>query len=308
MNYISDREKNQVKNLVVGGKAKNLFRLVEIGMNVPKFIVIPQEVLVSLVPEEIRNSDYKRIIEFIRQIDIPENSIRKIIAEFLGVDYFAVRSSAIDEDGSEFSFAGQFESHLFVTKETISEKIKSVWCSAFSERVYEYRKNNKLDQKFGIAVIIQEMIDADAAGVAFGINPISGNKNEKLISSVYGLGEGLVSGELNSDNFTLADGKITSQLTEKTHKIILDSKNSGGTQKAGVEKEKQNNSSLDKNEIFEIGKVLEKLFSEYQKPQDIEFAVKNGKLFLLQARPITTVNKFNEKNGEYILWDNSNII
>jgi phosphohistidine swiveling domain-containing protein len=127
---------------------------------------------------------------------------------------------------------------------------------------------------------------------------------------VYGLGEGLVSGELNSDNYILANGKITSQLTEKTHKIILAAGNSGGTRMAEVEKKDQNNSSLSDALIFKIGKVLDDLFSEYKKPQDIEFAVKNGELFLLQTRPITTANKFNadEQSGEYILWDNSNII
>lgn len=307
MKYIPDTQNAIANDFIIGGKAKNLFRLVEIGMTVPKFIVIPQEVLISLVPEEIRNSSYKKILEFIQQIHIPEKSILDFISEFSNIKYFAVRSSAVDEDGAKFSFAGQFESHLFVTKENIAEKIKSVWCSAFSERVFEYRKNNNLEQKFGIAVVIQEMVDADVAGVAFGINPITGNKNEKLISSVFGLGEGLVSGELNSDNFILNDGKITSQLTEKTYKIILDTENSG-TKKESVEKEKQNILSLNNAQIHELGNVLEILFSEYGKPQDIEFAIKDSKLFLLQTRPITTINKFNDQTGEYILWDNSNII
>jgi phosphoenolpyruvate synthase/pyruvate phosphate dikinase len=310
MNYISDKEKQLADNFVIGGKAKNLFRLSALGVNVPKFIVIPQEALSSLVPAEIQNSDRKKILDFIQQTHIDEKFLDGILSEFSSKKYFAVRSSAIDEDGSDFSFAGQFESHLFVTKEDLAEKIKSVWRSAFSERVFEYRKNNKLEHKFGIAVIIQEMVDADVAGVAFGINPVNGNKNEKLVSSVYGLGEGLVSGELNSDNYILANGKITSQLTEKTHKIILAAGNSGGTRMEEVEKADQNNSSLSDALIFKIGKVLDDLFAAYQKPQDIEFAVKDGELFLLQARPITTVNKFNadEQSGEYILWDNSNII
>ena len=84
---------------------------------------------------------------FINKIDITANSIVELTSQFSNTHYFAVRSSAIDEDGSEFSFAGQFESHLFVTKGNIAEKIKSVWVSAFSERVFEYRKNNKLQQK-----------------------------------------------------------------------------------------------------------------------------------------------------------------
>lgn len=305
MKYIS--YKDAAGNAAVGGKAKNLFRLAAMGLNVPRFVVIPQETLSELVPAEIQNSGYKHIITFIKQITIPETFISKLLDSFFGTTYFAVRSSALDEDGNEFSFAGQFESHLFITKENLAEKIKSVWCSAFSQRVQEYRKTNKLEPKFGIAVIIQEMIDADAAGVAFGMNPINGNRNEKLISSVYGLGEGLVSGELNSDNFILTNGGITAQLTEKTHKITLGSKN-GGTQIVEVEKAKQNSPSLTNELIIETGKVLEKLFKEFQTPQDIEFAVKKGELFLLQARPITTQHKFKEQNGEYILWDNSNIV
>src|SRR6187551_2301671 len=108
MKYISDKEKQLANNFVIGGKAKNLFRLGGIGVNVPQFVVIPQEVLVSLVPEEIQNSDYKRIIEFIQHIPIPEKFLNDILAEFPSTNYFAVRSSAIDEDGSDFSFAGQF--------------------------------------------------------------------------------------------------------------------------------------------------------------------------------------------------------
>ena len=308
MKYIIDTQKDIAQDFIIGGKAKNLFRLVEIGMRVPKFIVIPQEVLFSLVPENIRHSDYKTIINFINKIDITANSIVELTSQFSNTHYFAVRSSAIDEDGSEFSFAGQFESHLFVTKGNIAEKIKSVWVSAFSQRVFEYRKNNKLQQKFGIAVIIQEMVDAEVAGVAFGINPINGNKNEKFMSAVYGLGEGLVSGELNSDNFILNDGKITSQIAEKTHKIILNSVEIGGTKKETVEIEKQNSLSLNDKQINELGTILDILFTEYGKPQDIEFAIKNENLFLLQTRPITTLNKLNDKTGEYILWDNSNII
>lgn len=306
MKYISDKEQHSA-GFVLGGKAENLFRLLASGMNVPKFIVIPQEALIAYLPGAILNSERREIRDFIQQLIVPENETQKLLAEFPGTKYFAVRSSSIDEDGNEFSFAGQFESHLFVTKENVAEKIKSVWCSAFSERVFEYRAANKLEQKPGIAVIIQEMVDADVAGVAFGINPVTGNKNEKLISAVYGLGEGLVSGELNSDHFIL-NGTIASTLAEKTHKIVLDAENAGGTKKEDVEKEKQNIPALTNELIIEIGNVLEKLTVEYQKPQDIEFAVKAGKLFMLQARPVTTLNKFNDRNGAYTLWDNSNII
>lgn len=308
MKYQFITEKNSVKNHVIGGKAKNLFRLSELGFTIPKFMVIPQDVFVSLVPEEIRNSKHAGIIDFISTIHLPEIFIENISKVFPGTKYFAIRSSAIDEDGTGFSFAGQFESYLFVPKENIAEKIKCVWASAFSKRVLEYRNHNNLPHQCGLAVIIQEMIDAECSGVAFGINPVNGNVNEKLISSVFGLGEGIVSGELNADNFMISKGKITSQLAEKAHQIILNSQTSGGTIKTGIEKEKQKTSSLDDKYIFELEIILEKLFKEYGIQQDVEFAIKNKKLFLLQTRPVTSANKLNARDGEYIVWDNSNII
>ncbi len=309
MKNILITEKDSAKNFIIGGKAKNLFRLSEIGMPVPKFIVIPQEALVSIIPADINNTDNNNsIIDFIQKINIPESTIENITTEFSNTKYFAIRSSAIDEDGADFSFAGQFESFLFVTKENLAEKIKSVWCSAFSKRVDEYRRNNGLQQEFGLAVIIQQMIDADAAGVAFGINPVTGNTNEKFINAAFGLGEGIVSGELNADNFIVSKGKITSQLAEKTHQINFDSEASGGIKKTAVEKEKQNSPSLTDKQIIELEIILDELFKEFGKPQDIEFAVKDKKIFLLQTRDITTANKLISPKGEYIVWDNSNII
>ncbi len=297
-----------IKSFGIGGKAQNLFRLTAMGAKVPPFVVLPQEVLLALLPKEILNSDHKTITDFIQYINIPQNTIDDIVSNFPGKKYFAVRSSAMDEDGAGFSFAGQFESYLFVTKDNLAQKIKSVWCSLFTERVKEYRKNNNLQHTSGIAVIIQEMIDAEAAGVAFEINPVNGNKNEKWISSVFGLGEGLVSGKLNADNFIINNGAITTQLANKTDEIVLDLASEGGIKQTAVAKEKQSLPSLTDTHLFELETMLDNLFKEYGTPQDIEFAVKNDKLFILQARPITTLHKINDPSGAYIVWDNSNII
>ncbi len=292
---------------IIGGKASNLFTLIKNGIRVPAFVVIPQEELAPLVPQDIQNKDYATIRGFIYQIEISEVFVDKILAEFPGKQWFAVRSSAIDEDGVEFSFAGQFESHLFVPKASIAQKIKSVWQSAFSTRVEEYRKNNKLTSKFGIAVIIQVTVDADIAGVAFGMNPVNGNTDEQLVSAVYGLGEGLVSGELDSDNYLIKGNTVSSQIANKTHKLVMDATN-GGTVIVPVESTLQNTSTLTDKQVLEIGKVLNQLYTIYKHHQDIEFAWKDGELYLLQARPVTTINKINTAQGEYILWDNSNIM
>jgi pyruvate,water dikinase len=292
----------------IGGKARNLFFLQALGLHVPKWIVIPQEALEELVPGAVRMKSAPEICSFIDSITIAPGVINGITAHFPGVRFFAVRSSAIDEDGEEFSFAGQFESFLFITEDTLAEHIKKVWKSAFSDRVHQYRKNNALGMRFGIAVIIQEMIPAESAGVAFGADPITGDRKAKLISSVYGLGEGLVSGELDADNFLLKNGSITATLALKTHKIIFNAAKQYGTEKIGVEPSKQKAPSLGEQQVKEIGRVLDVCAKAYGKPQDMEFAAVNGTIYLLQSRPITSLGQMPDKEGEYIVWDNSNII
>ena len=308
MMYFSNTEMQLAFQQTIGGKARNLYHLQDFGLNVPKWVVIPQETLQSIVPEAIQNANYQTIINFINEFKIEDSFIKDVLSHFPNDVFFAVRSSAADEDGSDFSFAGQFESHLFVNKNTLAENIKKVWISAFSERVFEYRKNNKLHQKFGIAVVIQVMIDADVAGVAFGMNPTDGDRNAKVISTVFGLGEGLVSGELDADTFVVKNNVITNQLATKTHKIIIENATLGGTKLVEVAPNLQQISTLTDKQIFDICNVLDICRKAYNKPQDIEFAIKNDVIYLLQARPITNLNKIADPNGEYILWDNSNII
>jgi phosphoenolpyruvate synthase/pyruvate phosphate dikinase len=149
-------------------------------------------------------SNLETIKNAITQFTFSDSQKEEILKAIPVALFYAVRSSVADEDGSEFSFAGQFSSYLFVTKEELFENIKLVWLSAFSERVLEYRKTNGLQINKGIAVVIQRMINAEVSGVGFGMNPINGNRKQKLISAVYGLGEGLVSGELNADTYKVS--------------------------------------------------------------------------------------------------------
>lgn len=308
MRFIKYSEGNLALNFGIGGKARNLYFIKELGLRVPKWLVIPQEELLNILPITLDWNSTKNIHDFIDSFIVPKEFIDSVTAEFKEDTFWAVRSSAIDEDGSDFSFAGQFESYLFVNRENLAESIKKVWKSAFSNRVAEYRKNNNLKPSSGIAVIIQEMVDAQVAGVAFGINPTNGDRQAKLISSVYGLGEGLVSGELDSDNFIVKDLQIEKQISAKTHKIVHDTNSKSGTKIIEVNLNLQKESSLSDPQIFELCRILDLLQRAYGKPQDIEFAVFEQEIYLLQARPVTNLNKIADPNGSYILWDNSNII
>ena len=288
----------------IGGKAKNLFRLKELGMNVPSWMVISQEVLL----EQLKGSDFDSKKESLENAKVP-NGIIEELAIFFGDTHqrktYAVRSSAIDEDGDKCSFAGQFDTFLHVSFSEIEATIKQIWNSVISNRVLKYREQNNLNLEFGIGVIIQEMVSPDVSGVAFGLNPLNGDTEIKVVSSVYGLGEGLVSGELDGDTYEISSNSIKNNIAVKTHQFIRDSSGKG-ISKEEVSKEKQELSSISEDNLRKIESVLTKLDVAFDGPQDIEFAFVKNELFLLQTRPITAVG--NAGKGEYILWDNSNII
>jgi rifampicin phosphotransferase len=283
-----------------GGKADNLFVLQSLGFRVPAFVVIPWEVL--------RAADEAVLVKIALEI-----------CQYLQTDApntygFAVRSSGIAEDGQEHSFAGQFDTFLHVFPAQLAEKIAEVRNSANNQRVKDYLKNKGMDEKgAGIAVLIQRMVSPDAAGVAFGAHPVSGNRQQQVISAVYGLGEGLVSGLLDADTFTLQnDGQIVEHLVQKTQRMTYNIAIGQGTILENIPQELQLKNSLQKPQIEEIGSILTQLENHYGTPQDVEFAIENESVILLQTRPITTFlqEKYPvfENEGEYIIWDNSNII
>jgi pyruvate,water dikinase len=308
MEFITDTFLKDITESEVGGKAYNLYRLMALNFPVPKWGVIPVASILNLIPEGFNSlSEFERE-KFISSIYFPGNFIQNIIAQFPENTLFAVRSSAVAEDGSDSSFAGQFESYLNIPEEKLEENIRKVILSSFSERVLQYRNQFNLKEKTGIGVIIQEMIHAEISGVAFSANPATGERNVKVINAVYGLGEGLVSGKLNSDNFFVCGKNITSEIVEKRDQLILDFEKNCGTKLISVEPSKQQVPALNEKQIFRISDVVDKCRTVWGKQVDIEFAYYENKFYLLQVRPITGLHKIADPNGTYILWDNSNII
>ena len=259
---------------VVGGKAYNLDILTKNGINIPRWFVVTS------------TED---------NFEVQDNKL------------YAVRSSAVGEDGSGNSFAGQMESFLYVKPEDIKARIHDVINSANSDRIKFYRKQNGLSNAdIKVSVIVQEMINSEVSGVAFSSNPIMGKRNEIIISSVFGLGEGLVSGEFNADTYSVEDNKITKNIAEKPYKIVFDEEKGFGTKQ--VKNENPSASSLIDEQIKEIVQEVKKIVEIYGKPQDIEWAYESGKLYILQARPITTLENIPDKSQQEVIWDNSNII
>ncbi len=266
---------------LIGGKAKNLFILHEHGFQVPEWVVIPY-------------TEFKQDLNVL---------IQDILEKLPNTPFYAVRSSALGEDSEQKSWAGQFESHLFVKPDQLEEKIISVRDSVNLERVKTYRRGN---EPIKMAVIVQVMVDADISGVAFGINPVTGNRKQTIVNAVFGIGEGLVSGELVADQYLIEDGKIQSEIAHKQKKAVHNPE--GGIQYTGLPEELQKAPVLAEKQILELNLLLKKLYHITGKYPDIEFAFKDGTLYLLQTRPVTTPDKIPDTGSNYSVWDNSNII
>ncbi|MDF3028378.1 MAG: phosphoenolpyruvate synthase [Fluviicola sp.] len=279
----------------IGGKAKNLSELSNLGLNVPHWVVLSQQLL-------------KDFSDDTGKLTLPADLLDEIQTHFSDADFLAVRSSALDEDGGDFSFAGLFETKLFVRKENLAEQIQEVWKSSFAERVQLYREKNGLKQSNGLGIIIQVMISSESSGVAFGINPVTGNRKQQLISAVFGLGEGLVSGELDADNYLVTENGIETDIAIKTHSFHYNKTGKSGIVKEELPEKKKKAKVLYKEQIKQVQKLVKQLGRHFGKPQDIEFAFADRKLYLLQSRPITSLSKIPDKNDTYVLWDNSNII
>jgi rifampicin phosphotransferase len=307
LGYYTSKQPDEALRAQIGGKARNLYRLQDLGLTVPRWVVIPQESMEVLVPMAAP-FDYAAIRQAIDAYVFDEAWLQGVADYFPSGAYLAVRSSAIDEDGSDHSFAGQFESYLYVTRASLGARIKQVWISALADRVQQYREHNGLVQKPGIAVIVQLMVEAEVAGVGFGMDPTTGDRQSKIISAVYGLGEGLVSGELDADNYWVKNGSVEAKLVHKTHRVVVNQAAGGGTIIEALPTDLCDRATLSDAQVLAVAQVLDITRKAFGKPQDIEFAFADNQLFLLQARPITNLNRLADRNGDYILWDNSNIV
>ncbi|MBD2071279.1 phosphoenolpyruvate synthase [Leptolyngbya sp. FACHB-671] len=221
----------------------------------------------------------------------------------------AVRSSAIDEDGAQHSFAGQLDSFLFVEPQDVAKRIVDVWRSGFSDRLLVYRQENQLDLPTAPAVLVQVMVDAQVSGVAFSANPVTGQRAIALVSAVYGLGTALVSGEVDADSYQVnrAGEIVSQQIAEKrsAHRYVPDRQEIASVEVDSVLVQQP---VLTDEQVRAIANLARQVEAHFGRPQDIEWAIDpSGKLYLLQARPITALAQMPDPDGVLNLWDNSNI-
>lgn len=260
----------------VGGKALSLWSLWAEQFTVPSFIVLSSELFIAYQDKKHQDD----IESFFKEL-------QKIIElEFSNSTQFAIRSSAVAEDGTTHSFAGQFKTVLNVKFSSIPNAVKEVWDSVNANHVKSYLQSKKNEvNSLEMAVIIQQMIPSDYSGVAFAIDPVTGNRLKKRVAVVKGLGEQLVSGDSDAFEYEIENRSVT----------FLNAERHGG------------NSMLSDAKILEVVDLVENTTNFYSTYQDIEWAISDGKLYLLQSRPITNLNAIADRSEELFIWDNSNI-
>ena len=213
--------------------------------------------------------------------------------------FVAVRSSATAEDLADASFAGQQDSFVNVKgQKELIKNIKKCFASLFTSRATYYRNKKGFGHiKVSLAVVIQKMVDSDKSGVIFSKDP--SNRNDNIVmEAVWGLGEGIVSGKITPDKYVIS--KELEILDKKiANKKIAITRDSGGNREiVKLNPEKAKHQVLKNFEITKLSEIAIELEKHYQKPQDIEFAIENGEIYIVQTRPITTIGKKIEKDRE----------
>ena len=281
---------------LVGGKGANLGELIAAGLPVPGgFCVTAEAYRTAMTPlrEEIAGlleaGNHDRLRELVVAAPLPEGLADRIRGAAGDLDGpVAVRSSATAEDLPDASFAGQQETYLGVVGgDAVVEAVRRCWASLWSDRAIAYRDEQGFTHDdVALAVVVQRMIPADAAGVAFTLDPVTG-LGRVVIESAWGLGEVVVSGAVTPDSFAVERGRIVERNTGDKC-IRIDMTATGETATTEIPGEQRRRASLADRDVVAVARLAEQVEHHYGRPMDVEWALAGGKPWLLQARPITT--------------------
>ena len=289
----------------VGGKALSLIKMTQENFPVPDGFVLTAQFFEPWFQKVEKSAEWKEFIdtsetgikfhcdavkkscESLEFNASQKKSLDEAMEKFQKDALFAVRSSSPDEDLEGTSFAGGYETTLGVTKKTLEKAILHSFISLFDERIVKYKIEHKMStDNPRIAVIVQEQIVSDVSGVAFSLNPLNNCYDEAVINANFGLGETVVSGRITPDTYIVE--KVKKEIQEKK---IANKSNALWLEKSGgtIEKENANPKAqaLTDEQILELTDLVTKVEENYKKPMDIEWAISEDKLYLLQARPIT---------------------
>ncbi|KUJ94298.1 MAG: putative phosphoenolpyruvate synthase [Archaeoglobus fulgidus] len=323
--WLADVDKNDIP--LVGGKGANLGELLRAEIPVPDGFVVDARTFRDFIQKtgiaskiyslldnlnvedtDALESASKEIRKIIEEAKIPEEiekeireAYRKLCEEEGKEVYVAVRSSATAEDLPDASFAGQQETYLNVVGEDeVVEKVKKCWGSLFTPRAIYYRVQKGFrHEDVSIAVVVQKMVNSEKSGVMFTSHPVSGEK-KCIIEAVFGLGEAIVSGLVTPDTYVYDRVKRKIEEVKIGEKKFMLTRKDGKTVKVELPPEKANERVLSDEEIEKLVTLGELIEDHYGKPQDVEWAIEGGKIYIVQSRPITTIRKEKKEAEEEV--------
>jgi pyruvate,water dikinase len=297
---------------IAGGKGASLGEMTKAGIAVPPgFVVLSGafekfladtklDIEIDAALDAVNHEEMHTVEEASEKIqaliigaEMPADIGHSIIAAFhqLKGELVAVRSSATAEDSSEAAWAGQLETFLNTSEDTLLDNVKRCWASLFSPRAIFYRFEKGLHKsKVSVAVVVQKMIQSEISGIAFSVHPVTQDRNQLIIEAGYGLGEAIVSGQITPDSYVVdkADWHFIDVHLCSQEKMMVKCKD-GGTEWKDVPASKREKQILTDDEIVKLSKMIVKIEKHYGFPVDVEWGMLDDELLILQSRPITTL-------------------
>ncbi|HAT03912.1 MAG TPA: hypothetical protein DCS29_04030 [Candidatus Magasanikbacteria bacterium] len=314
--FFKDINKDSVSE--AGGKGASLGEMNGAGIPVPPGFVVLAGAFDKFLEETDLNIEIKArlkevnigdtnsiekasvvIRDTIHDHEMPEDLKEEIWEAFdkLNADFVAVRSSATAEDSLIASWAGELETYLNTTRENVVDRVKECWSSLFTSRAIFYRhEKNLIDAHVSVAVVVQKMVQSAVSGIAFTVHPVTEDRDQMIIEAGLGLGEAIVSGQITPDSYVVS--KSTMQVLDVN--IGNQSKMLKRSEVAALEPPVQNvwvnldeshgnKQKLSGKQIIEVAEMCKKIEDHYGFPCDIEWAFAEGKFYITQSRPITTL-------------------
>ncbi|WP_280771776.1 PEP/pyruvate-binding domain-containing protein [Salipaludibacillus daqingensis] len=304
----------------VGGKAANLGDMLEAQLPVPEGFVVLTDAYKLFIKENNLEEKIRKILDatvgndieliekaaseiqnFIKEGVIPHQINHEIKAAFnlSGAQEVAVRSSATAEDLPGTSFAGQYDTFLNVKGEDeLFHSIQACWASLWNSRAISYRLEQRIENtELAHGVVVQRMVNAEKSGILFTANPVNGRRDQILINSSWGLGEAIVSGEVTPDQWVV--DKKTGEILEELigRKQLMTVRKVKGIDTVKIPDEKQNVATLTHQEVKELLKLSVLAENYFGSPQDLEWAYRDERFYLVQSRPITSLYPLPEKQS-----------
>ena len=312
--YVLDlHEVDETRVAVVGGKGAHLGELSRIeGIRVPGGFCVTTDAFRRIMTEAPSIDD--RLDQLSRQNPEDREAIRTLSAQIRrtieGIAIpgdlaaaitralarhgeqaaYAVRSSATAEDLPTASFAGQHDTYLNVAGQAaILQQVSRCWASLFTERAVTYRQRHGIDHRtVHMAVVVQQMVFPDAAGILFTADPVTGNRKVATVDASFGLGEALVSGLVNPDVFKVRHGEVVAKAIAAKQRAV-DARPAGGTQEVAIDPRRQEQPALTDAQVVQLVQLGRRIEAHFGRPQDIEWCLVDDGFQIVQSRPITTL-------------------